>query len=166
MVKMGSIFVVFGPVVYVRLKRPAHNRLYRVQIRGGPTKFENFMKLTFTPVENLIYDTYVITVEHIHGDSDAKSLVDIKLKSVSQSVVTGYIESFEAAEVLIDKRRSYGSELPKDFQAVHGSYKGFEIPLERDYLAEGVPNYFASMQIKSIKYFDSGGKQFNVTFQE
>lgn len=121
------------------------------------------MKLILVPVKNVLRNCFVIHTEHEHGDADVSTNGSTVLQDASREDLAKYIKDFEAAYEIIDNRRSYGVEIPDNFEETHGKSGEFHIPLEFDAMAEGVSNYYASMTITNISYYDDDGAEFDVT---
>jgi hypothetical protein len=121
------------------------------------------MEFNFTPVQTVLRSCFELQIEHEHGDADVSTNGTITLKDATRADLAKYISDFEAANEVIDKRRRYGVEIPDDFETTHGKSGKFYIPLEHDVMAEGVSNYYASMTITAMSYYNDFGTKFDVT---
>lgn len=124
------------------------------------------MKLKFDPVNDAVYDTYVVTIRYEHGDADPTTFKTVLLPSVSQRHVIGYIKHLQSIAASIEDSHQDHS-IEEDFEDT-AIFEKSDIPLELDCTVTGIFDfdYYASMSIESISYFDSGGKHFNVTYEE
>lgn len=124
------------------------------------------MQFVFTPVLNKHFNCFVLDVAHEHGDGDVTTHTEVVLRNNSIVYLEGYIKAFDTANTVIGDRCYSGIEIAKDFETTHGRFENSYIPLEHDRTAEGVPNYYAPMCIKSITYYDSNGIASLVTYTD
>lgn len=109
---------------------------------------------------------FKIDVIYEHGDADSSSENNIILREATEHELVGYLEKFREIEKMIDNNRSYGKELPDDFEELI-KYKNYIVPVELDdYAKMHMSGYYASMRIKSINYFNENGEEFFVTIKD
>lgn len=123
------------------------------------------MEFNFTPVQTVSRNCFVLQIAYEHGDADVTTQGTVTLQDATREDLAKCINDFEAANEIINYRRSYGVEIRDDFEETHGKSDQFYIPLEYDVMAEGVSNYYASMTISEMSYYDDVGAEFNVTIK-
>jgi hypothetical protein len=122
------------------------------------------MNFTFTPIQNKLFNCFVLNIALEHGDADVTTYTKVTIDTTATHKLENYIKAFDAAAEIIDNRRSYGVEIPDDFEDTHSKSETYYIPLEYDRTSEGVSNYYAAISIQSITYYDDFGHPSLVTY--
>lgn len=127
------------------------------------------MKITYTKLsEPKPTNCFEVIFSYEHGDADSSSSNTISLEGVDETFLLEYVKKAEEIAHMIDRNRSYGSDLPKYFSESELLNIGdYYIPVERDdYAKMNMSNYYAGMGIENIFYYDANGEKFLVTLQK
>lgn len=124
------------------------------------------MEINYQPVEkNIKTDCYEFEFSFEHGDADSHETFCVTHQGMTQEQLKNYILKSEEISDMIDKSRSKGTSLPRNFEDMASS-DGFYIPVELDnYAKMHMSHYYASSGISKIRYFDENGHEFEVTWK-
>lgn len=119
--------------------------------------------LIYTKIEpERHYNVFLVTFSFEHGDAD-KTTTDEMLVPLSKEEFVHYLDKVKDVSKQIDDARSCGACMPRHFED-SANYNGVFISIELDCFARvSMSNYYASMRIQNIVYFDEAGDKFNVT---
>ena len=119
------------------------------------------MKFVYKPAGSNPTNEFLIHFTFEHGDADATTTWS-KRFAFPREELGDFLDCFQGYVDQIENNRSYGTELPADFEET-ANYKGMTIPMELDsYAKMHMRNYYAAMDIVKIEYFDSEGNKFLV----
>jgi negative regulator of genetic competence, sporulation and motility len=121
------------------------------------------MEIKYSKVSQTIpKKCFKIEIEYEHGDADSQNTDTVTLKDCSEVDFIEYVKKFDELKEMINHSRSYGEELPDDFESMCKVGK-YYIPVELDaYAKMHMSGYYANMRINSISYFNENGEEFLV----
>lgn len=119
--------------------------------------------LIYTKIESKRhYNVFLVTFSFEHGDADKKTTDEVMVP-LSKEEFVHYLDKVKDVSKQIDDARSCGECMPTNFED-SANYNGVFISIELDCFARNsMSNYYASMRIQNIVYFDEVGDKFNVT---
>ena len=107
-------------------------------------------------------NVFVVTFSFEHGDADKTTTDDMNVP-LSKDDFVHYLAKVKEVSTQIDDARSAGQRMPNNFEE-SANYNGVPILVELDCFARNsMSNYYASMRVQNIVYFDEVGDKFNVT---
>lgn len=107
-------------------------------------------------------NVFVVTFSFEHGDADKKTTDDINVH-LSKDDFVHYLAKVKEVSTQINDARSNGQRMPDNFEK-SAYYNGVPILVELDCFASNfMSNFYASMDVENIVYFDAVGDKFNVT---
>lgn len=123
------------------------------------------MKLVKTPLKSdNPKDTYLVKVGYEHGDGDSNNDITYKFKGKTEEQMIKYLTKFKEVEQDIENHRCYGIDLPDYIIDARVKIEDkFYIDLEQDnYAKMSTSNYYASMILEEVIYYDHNGQAFKV----